>query len=92
MTLSLPGGTIEAANANIFEGWTCVGGAYLADGTCTSVWNVDQRWSGTVTGASARFHAFMDGNVSGGGLLVLDGPTFNFVSIAETLVIGVSDT
>jgi hypothetical protein len=62
MTLSLPGGTIEAANANIFEGWwTCVGGAYLPDGTRTTVWNVDQRWSGTVTGASARFHALVDG-------------------------------
>jgi hypothetical protein len=29
--------------------------------------------------------------VSGGGLLVFDGPTFNIVSINETLVIGAFD-
>jgi hypothetical protein len=92
MTLSLPGGTIEAANGQIFEAWTCAGGAYLSDGTCSSVWNIDQRWSGAVTAATGRFHALADGAVSGGGLLVFDGPTFSFVSIDETLVIGVSDT
>ena len=57
MTLSLPGGTIEAANGQIFEAWTCAGGAYLPGGTCTSVWEIDQRWSGTVTQASGRFQA-----------------------------------
>ena len=87
MALSLPGGTIEAANGEIFEAWTCAGGAYLPDGTCTSVWNIDQRWSGAVTAVSGRFHALAGGVVSGGGLLVFDGPTFNFVSIDETLAI-----
>jgi hypothetical protein len=91
MTLTLPGGRLDVPQGAIFEAWTCVGGAYAADGSCTSLWNVDQRWSGTVTQATGKYRDLRHASVSGGGLLVFDGPTFNIVSINETLVIRQGD-
>lgn len=74
MKLSLPGGSIEA-DVTIFEAWTC-------NARCA----VDQRWSGTVTRATRRFHRLEDGSVSGGGLFVFDPVTFD-LTLDEVLVI-----
>jgi hypothetical protein len=79
MTLQLPGGTIET-DISIFEIATC------ADAGCLTL-AVDQRWSGTVTGATGRFHGLEGGSVSGGGVAVIDAATFEFLSIDEVLLI-----
>jgi hypothetical protein len=75
MTLTLPGGRIVADGA-IFEEWTC-----------TPDCSVVQRWSGTVTQATTRFHKLNGGAVSGGGLLVFDAD-FNIAGFDEALTIG----
>jgi hypothetical protein len=79
MTLRLRGGTIEA-DVHIFEAWTC-------EANCS----VDQRWSGTVTNATGKFHKLRDGSVSGGGTFVFDAVTFALVSLDEALVISPKD-
>jgi hypothetical protein len=75
MTLNLRGGTIKA-DATIFEAWTC-----------TASCAIDQRWSGTVTSATRRFHELVGGSVSGGGLATLDLEAGAVVAIDEVLVI-----
>src|ERR1700730_11832379 len=75
MTLSFKGGTIQG-NVTIFEAWTC-------DANCS----VDQRWSGTVTRATRRFHQLEGGSVSGGGLFVFDATTFELRTLNEVRVI-----
>ena len=76
MTFSFAGGRIEADGA-IFEAWNC-------DASCA----VDQRWSGTVTTGTRRFHALAGATVSGGGLFAFDQATFALVAFDETLVVG----
>jgi hypothetical protein len=75
MTLSLRGGTITG-DVHLFEAWNCAV-------NCA----VDQRWSGTVTSATGKFHKLRQGSVSGGGIFVFDATTFALVSLDETLVI-----
>jgi hypothetical protein len=79
MTLSLDGSRI-VGNVTIFEAWNCAA-------TCV----VDQRWSGTVTQASRRFHDLEHGSVSGGGLVVVDPATFEILSLDEVLTITATD-
>jgi hypothetical protein len=79
MTVSFKGGRIDA-DVTIFEAWNC------DDAVCS----VDQRWSGTVTGATRRFHAFEGGSVSGGGLFAFDLATFD-VTLDEVLSITPAD-
>lgn len=74
VTLSLPSGTIVSDDGTIFESWTCA-----------SVCNVDQRWSGTVTSATRRFHDYVGGALAGGGLLAFDATTFDLVHFDESL-------
>jgi hypothetical protein len=48
---------------------------------------IEQRWSGTVTRAKQRFQKFRGGSLSGGGVFILDGLTFEPISLDEVLVI-----
>jgi hypothetical protein len=82
MTLNLRGGTIKA-DATIFEVWTCTA-------TCA----IDQRYSGTVTSATRRFHELVGGSVSGGGVATLDpaNQVEPVMAIDEVLVISQADT
>ena len=79
MTLSFSGGRLEG-NVTILEVWNC-------DATCA----VDQRWSGTVTRATRRFHDLNGGSVAGGGLFAFDPATFQLVTLDEVLVITAAD-
>ena len=80
LTLSLPGGVIQA-DAHLVETWRC------GDSACT-VLAVDQRWPGTVTDATGRFHDLKGATVSGGGIFAFNATTFELVTFDEVLVIG----
>jgi hypothetical protein len=79
-TLRLPGGTIEG-EATIHEIVRCGDPPCRTDAT-------EQRWSGTVTQATRRFHKLAGESISGGGLVVFHVPLNELLVLDVVLVIG----
>jgi hypothetical protein len=80
MKLTLPVGRINGP-VTLHETFTC------NDPFCLTV-TVAQAWEGSVTHATGAYRRLTGAPVSGGGTAVLDGATFEFVSLDEELVIG----
>ena len=79
LTLRLQGGKIKA-EVTLSEIFNC------GDPDCLT-FAIDQRWSGPVVYAKGRFSKLRGGSVSGGGTVILDAATFEFLSVDEELVI-----
>jgi len=78
MTLTFKGGRIDG-DVTIFEAWNCA-----------AICAVDQRWSGTVTHATLRFHDLDGGSISGGGVFAFDTATGQ-ATLDEVLAITAPD-
>jgi hypothetical protein len=83
LALRLQGGKIKA-EVTLFESFNC------GDPDCLT-FAIDQQWSGPVVYAKGRFAKLRGGSVSGGGTVLLDAATFEFLSVDEEIVISRND-